>query len=168
MSEEPPRLLLAGQIGKPHGTSGEVYVVRISDDPQRFQRGARLIHASERVLTVESSRPHRTRFLVKFEDIDDRDAAEELRGALYVEQEALRELRPDEYWEHDLVGCRAVDAEGRELGRIESLIPGAAQDLLSLETPRGERLVPVVKDIVIEVDLGDRRVTLDPPPGLLD
>jgi 16S rRNA processing protein RimM len=48
------------------------------------------------------------------------------------------------------------------------VIPGAAQDLLAVATDQGERLVPVVSAIVVEVDVAARLVVIDPPPGLLD
>lgn len=78
------QLLIAGEIGKPHGISGEVYVVRISDDPHRFDPGSRLIHEDGRELEIQSSRLHRDRLLVKFAEADSREEAEALRGTLFV------------------------------------------------------------------------------------
>lgn len=165
---EPPDLLVAGQIGKPHGLAGEVYVVRISDDPRRFEPGASLRHEDGRTLTVESAREHRNRFLVKFTGADDREAAEGLRGGLYVDASDARELEGDEFWEHDLEGLAAIHAgTGDAIGTVSYVQPGPAQDLLVLETPDGERLVPFVAEIVTAVDLDAGRVTIDPPEGLL-
>ncbi len=165
---EAPGRLLAGEIGKPHGLMGEVYVVPISDDPRRFKRGATLIHEDGRELVVETARTHGNRFLVKFQAVNERDEAESLRGAVYVPADDARELDQDEYWPHELQGCAAVLKSGEPVGDIVRVVPGAAQDLLALETARGERLVPVVKEIVVEVDINRRRVVIDPPPGLLD
>lgn len=73
--------VLAGEIGKPHGVAGEVYVLLLSDDPGRFAAGDRLVHEDGRSLTVAQSRAHKgDRFLVKFEGVDSRDEAERLRG----------------------------------------------------------------------------------------
>ena len=164
----PPGMLLAGEIGKPHGTTGEVYVIRISDDPHRFDPGATLLHEDGRELTVRSSRSHRDRFLVRFEEAFDRESAQALRGALYVDPSAVRELDESEFWEGDLVGCRVVLADGSEVGEVSDVIVRPAQDLLQIETPRGQRLVPFVGEIVTEVDPETRVVTIDPPEGLLD
>ncbi|MQB01669.1 MAG: 16S rRNA processing protein RimM [Actinobacteria bacterium] len=160
-----PDLLLAGEIGKPHGTAGEVYVVPISDDPQRFERGSILVHEDGRELVVEGSRRHRTRFLVKFEGSDSRDQAERLRGALFVGVDHVRELDADEYWPHDLIGCDVVTTSGGALGEVRRIVPGAAQDLLVVGSD--EALIPMVKEIVVSVDTGARRVVIDPPEGLL-
>ncbi len=159
--------LLAGEIGKPHGVTGEVYVVVISDDPSRFEPGSRLHHADGRTLTVADARHHRDRFLVKFEGVANREAAENLRGALYVPAGAVRELDDDEYWLHDIVGCDVSTREGEPVGKVESVVSGPAQDLLEISTPNGTRLVPMVKEIVVSVDVAARVVVIDPPEGLL-
>lgn len=143
-------------------------MIRISDDPRRFEPGALLHHEDGRTLTVEFAREHRNRFLVKFEGVDSRDEAEGLRGALYVPESDARELDAGEFWERDLEGLTAVHAgTGASIGSVAYVQPGPAQDLLVLDTPAGERLVPFVSDIVVEVDVAAGRVTIDPPEGLL-
>ena len=159
--------MLAGEIGKPHGLGGEVYVIPISDDPRRFEPGSLLHHDDGRPLTVQSSRDHRNRFHVKFEGVDDREAAEMLRGALWVDASDQRSLEEGEFWEHQLDGLAVVDARGASVGTVKRIDPGPAQDLLVVETESGERLVPLVAGIVTEVDVDGGRVTIDPPDGLL-
>lgn len=161
-------MLLAGEIGKPHGTNGEVYVIRISDDPQRFSPGATLLHEDGRELTVSSSRAHRDRFLVRFDGTSSREEAEDLRGALYVSPDDSRELDEAEYWEHEVVGCVVMLQDGTELGTVSDVIVRPAQDLLEVDTPNGTRFLPFVEAIVTEVDVEGRRVVVSPPEGLLD
>lgn len=158
-------LLLAGQIGKPHGLSGEVYVIRISDDPRRFQPGSRLLRSDGTELVIVSARPHRDRFLVRFEGVDSRTAAESLRGPLYVPGTERRDLEEDEYWPDDLVGCTVVTVSGKSAGIVSDVTGNAAQDLLVLDSGA---LIPMVKEIVMAVDLETRTITVDPPEGLLD
>lgn len=145
-----------------------MYVVRISDDPHRFDPGARLIHSNGDTLVVENSRPHRDRFLVKFEGVESREDAEAIRGTLFIPATEVRELEEGEYWERDLIGCEVFDAGGARLGEVSGVIPGPAQDLLELRTSAGARLVPMVEDFVVEIDAGAKRIVLDPPAGLLD
>jgi len=160
--------LIAGEIGKPHGINGDVYVVRISDDPRRFEPGAELIHSGGRTLVVERARPHRDRFLVKFEGVSSREAAEELRGTLYVSAGEARDLEEGEFWERDLIGCEVLDTMDTPLGEVTGVLPGAAQDLLELKTQAGTRLVPLVEEFVVEIDPSRGRIVLDPPEGLFD
>ncbi len=167
MASQPPDRLLAGEVGKPHGLSGEVYVVTISDDPRRFEPGSVLLREDGSALVIAATHAHGNRMLVRFEGVSDRDSAESLRGSLYVAADEARELEENEYWPHDLVGCTVADAD-EEVGRVLEVVPGAAQDLLRIETPRGERFVPLVREIVVAVDTDRHRVVIDPPEGLLD
>jgi len=160
--------LIAGEIGKPHGINGDVYVVRISDDPRRFEPGAELIHSDGRTLVVEKARPHRDRFLVKFEGVNSREDAERVRGTLFVPSSEVRELADGEYWESDLIGCEVSDAHGNHLGEVVTVVSGPAQDLLELKTAAGPRLVPLVEEFVVEIDPAEKRIVLDPPEGLLE
>lgn len=156
-------------MGKPHGLGGEVYVVPISDDPHRFDVGASLLDEQGEELLIESARRHNDRLLIKFAGVDDRDTAATMKGPLYVTEDALRALDDDEFWTHDAIGCEVFTVDDpTPVGTVRDLMSGAAQDLLVLDTPRGERLVPLVKAIVVEVDVAARRVVLDPPAGLLD
>lgn len=155
-------------MGKAHGLGGDVYVVPISDDPHRFDPGSRLLHSSGSELVVERSRSHHQRLIVRFEGITTREEAEGLPGALYVTPADLRDLEEAEFWEHDLVGCAVVTPDGISVGEVEAIIRGAAQDLLEVKTAGGPRYVPLVKELVLAVDLDTRRVTVDAPPGLLD
>ena len=168
MVEEREGFLIAGVIGKPHGLAGDVYVERISDDPHRYDPGAELFHSDGNILVVERSRVHRDRFLVKFAGVESREDAELIRGTLYVDASAARELDEGEYWERDVVGSEVFDSSGERVGTVTMLLPGVAQDLIEVDTSRGPRLVPFVKEIVVGVDPDARRVTIDPPEGLLD
>lgn len=161
-------MLLAGEIGKPHGTSGEVYVVRISDDPRRFEIGAELTHEDGRKLVVATCRAHRNRFLVRFDGIDSREEAEAIRGALYVDPADARALEDTEYWEYEIVGSTVALTDGTQVGQVSDVIVRPAQDLLEVTTQHGPRLVPFVDEIVVQVDRAARRVVIDPPAGLLD
>lgn len=143
-------------------------MIRISDDPRRFDVGSELLHADGRPLVVESTRDHRNRFLVKFQGVDDRDAADTLRGPLYVSASEARPLETGEFWAHDLEGLAVVHARtGDDIGTVAEVLEGPAQDLLVLDTPAGERMVPLVAEIVVEVDVAAGRVRVDPPEGLL-
>ena len=144
-------------------------MVPISDDPRRFEAGAHLERADGSELVVERTRSRRPdRLLVKFAAVDDRGAADVLRGPLYVPASDTRALGDDEFWPQDLVGCEVMLASGDAVGTVARVDFGVAHDLLAVATPRGERLVPLVKDIVVEVSSAGRRVTIDPPAGLVD
>jgi 16S rRNA processing protein RimM len=66
------------------------------------------------------------------------------------------------------VGSEVITSAGRAIGRITEVRPGPAHDLLIVDTESGERMIPAVKAIVTSVDVEARRITVDPPAGLLD
>ncbi len=158
--------LLVGQVGKPHGVTGEVYVVVISDDPSRFLAGSTLIREDGSPLEVAATRSHNDRLLITFAGVEGRDAADRIRGPLYAPANSPRkELESDEYWSEDLIGCSVVDRTGAPLGTATDVISNAAQELLIID---GKHMVPMVKEIVVSVDVAAGTIVIDPPEGLLD
>jgi 16S rRNA processing protein RimM len=173
--------VVVGRIGKPHGIRGEVTVEVRTDEPdRRFAAGSRLRAEPPRgrggatapyaALTVTRTRWHQGRLLATFDEITDRTAAEAARGVvLHVSVDAEeRPSDPEEYYDHQLVGLRVVDLDGRDLGEVAAVVHGGAQDLLTVRTPdRREALVPFVAALVPEVDLGAGRVVVADRPGLV-
>lgn len=164
-------LLTVGQIVRPHGVRGEVIVDPRTDEPElRFREGSVFIAGSSR-LTISSVRPHLGRFLVFFEEIPDRDAAEAARGQLLEIDSASVPAPedPEEFHDHQLVGLRVVTVTGEEVGSIVRIEHAPASDLLLVKQPGGKiSMIPFVKAIVPTVDLAGGVVTVDPPGGLLE
>jgi 16S rRNA processing protein RimM len=168
--------LVVGRISRPHGVRGELAVEVRTDDPElRLAAGAVLETepAGTGPLTVEGTRWHSGRLLVRFADVEDRSAAESLRGTLLLVDSAdLEDLPdPDSYRDHELVGLTVVGPDGAEVGAVTDVLHHG-QDLLvvagSGSRAGAEILIPFVAAIVTEVDLEARLVRVDPPAGLLD
>lgn len=141
----------------------------LPDGPSDFSVGTGFLLADGRTLTLRTAAPYRDRgFLLAFDGVHDRDAAERLRGlVLHLRRDERRELEADEFWADELVGLTAVDPGGTALGRISGVDFGDAQDRLVVTTAAGvEVLVPFVEAIVGEV--GEDTVVIDPPAGLFD
>jgi 16S rRNA processing protein RimM len=151
-------LLEVARIVKPHGLRGEVIVDLLSDRTERVAPGAVLVTPNGTALEVVASRPHQGRWIVSFDGVPDRNAAETLRGVV-LRAEALDD--PDALWVHDLVGAELLDVHGNSHGTIDSVQENPAADLLVLADGR---LVPV--NFVVSHEAG--RVVVDVPPGLLD
>lgn len=165
--------VVVGRIGRPHGIRGEVTVEPRTDEPdERFAPGSTLMRAgTDSTLSVARSHWHSGRLLIHFDGIDDRSAAEGLRGTL-LEVERADDAVPaeeDEYYDSALIGCEVVTLAGEAVGIVAEVAHLPAQDLLVVARASGaEVLVPFVSEIVPEVDMPARRILIDPPPGLID
>ena len=164
--EEPT--VVVGRITKAHGVTGEVAVLVISDVPGRFADGATVWLEDGRTLTVESSRPHKDRLLVRFRGVEDRAQAEVLQRALLIVPESWSpELPQGSWWDHRIVGCTLETDKGRALGTVRDVIHTAANDVWSAIDDDGiETLVPVLKDVIVAVDLDAKRIVVREIPGL--
>lgn len=170
--------LTVGRVVKAHGVGGEVVVEVRTDDPQsRFATGSTLRAKGsrglgpERSYVVEGAREHGGRLLVRLAGVGDRDAADALRGSVFVvdslELPPIDE--PDTYYDHQLEGLTVRTATGQDVGVVAEVLHTAAGELLAVKRPDGsEVLVPFVTAIVTSVSLEDGIAQIDPPEGLLD
>ncbi|WP_072802157.1 ribosome maturation factor RimM [Rhodococcoides yunnanense] len=172
--------LVIGRIAKSHGIKGEVVVdVRTDEPDDRFAVGTVIHGRKPRVTTdtapytVEAAREHSGRLLLRLEGIGTREAADALRGTLFViESDDLEPSDdPDEFYDHELEGLTVRLVDGDTVGTVREVLHSAAGELLSIRPADGSRtelLVPFVAAIVTSVSLADKTVTIDPPEGLLD
>ncbi len=176
-------LLRVCRIGKAQGLKGEVTVQIFTDEPyERFEPGNVLCTADgERKFVIENARTFKNRWILLFEESQNRNDAEALNGTeLYVHAEDAQELAAENAWYiKDLVGLQARLCEENQLGltpkvigKVVDVLDGA-QSLLKirLDHPIDEEnktaLVPFVEAIVPEVDVANGYLTIDPPGGLI-
>jgi 16S rRNA processing protein RimM len=159
MSEQPDGLLEVGRIGKPHGVRGDLFLSLTSDLVQRREVGAQLIifdSSGKRTLTITSSRPQQDRWVVHFEGIDDRNAAEKLTNKFLY---AAPIDGAEGLWVHQLIGSEVEDTSGVSWGICTGVLNNPAHDLLELESGV---LIPM--PFVLSCDEGI--TVIDPPDGL--
>jgi 16S rRNA processing protein RimM len=168
--------LVVGRVVKAHGITGEVVVEIRTDDPDtRFAPGSSLRGRPSRGgpesrYVVESVRDHGGRLLVRLDGVADRNAAQALRGTVFiVDSQDLPPIEdPDEFYDHQLEGLQVVTTTGTAVGSVAEVLHTAAGELLSVRTEQGEVLVPFVSAIVTSVSLAEQRIEIDPPEGLLE
>lgn len=162
-------LLVAARIGGARGLKGEVSLEIRTDRPEESLEPGTIVQCTSKEhprLTVASLVFYRDRVYAKFEGINSREAIEKLRGCELLVPPVEEE---DAWYEHQLKGLAVVDTAGVSLGEVAAIVPGAAQDLLDVVTGEGAHvLVPMVYELMPEVDLDAGRVVLDPPGGLFD
>jgi len=161
--------LVVATVGRPHGLRGDVFVDLRTDIPEeRFAIGQVLGTSPDQgTLTVSNARIQNGRWVLGFEEIPDRTAAETLTG-LELTIDADDSDEEEAWYSHELVGMRAELPDGTPVGKISAIDQGAAHDFLILSEPNGAKtLIPFVKEIVPEVNNAGGVVVLTPPGGLL-
>jgi 16S rRNA processing protein RimM len=168
------RLVAIGEIGRPHGLRGEVRVTPLTDHPGRFEGLRECVlwdaaHDRRAPCRITGARAHGDGLVVTVAGYDSPEAAGSLTGWLLAvpESQALP-APPGHFYPWQLVGCRVLTEDGRELGHVLRIEGSPAQDLWVVGDDTREHLVPAVAEIVREVDLGARRVVIRPPEGLLE
>jgi 16S rRNA processing protein RimM len=166
-------LLVVGRIGRAHGVLGEATIEVRTDSPEeRFYIGSELVTepTSRGPLTINSARVHNGTLLLGFTGVENRNEIEKFRDTILlaeVDIEAKGE-NEDDFHVLQLIDCQVVTDSGIEVGKVVDVISLPGQDLLAVESSKGEILIPFVYEIVPLVDIKTKQITITPPEGLLD
>jgi 16S rRNA processing protein RimM len=176
-SDEGMTLREMGRIVKPHGVLGELKVAPETDDPGRFQ-DLETVHVgpdedsttSFDIVSVrlQSSR-HGTTVLLQVNGINSREAAQALaKQRVFASQDDLPPLEEGEFYFSDLIGLAVETLDGEHVGSVVDVFEKPGQDLLVIQRPKGGRvMIPLVPDIVPEIDIEGSVLRIDPVEGLL-
>lgn len=158
-----------GQIVSAVGIRGEVKVDPYTDTLKRFEELSSLILESKSV-GISGVRYMKGKVILRLEGVEDRNAAEALRGKyLWLRREDMWELPEDTYLVKDLLEMRVIDEKGNAIGRLKEVVLGSAQDLYQIETDQGKTfLIPAVGEFIREVNLSEKTMTVHLVEGLVE
>lgn len=156
-----------GAIVAPFGLRGEMKVRIETDFPDRFGSTRQVcLRLGEKAVLfgVSGVRMHKGQALLTLAGISSIDEVDGWRGALVqVRRADAVPLEADEFYIPDLVGHQVRLADGTPVGTVDDVLRYPAQDLLVV----GSALIPMVRPIIVSVDMTDKVITIDPPTGLL-
>lgn len=202
--------VLIGKVGSPNGLKGEVRITLYQHDSTNLKEGKVLLlkHARNQKgksgaagvtddisAEVQRVRYQKDRPVVKLEGIDDRNAAEAIRGLeVYILADALEPLPEGEHYVRNIIGCRVIDiagrnenanagggnddaeeisqsdavGKGREIGVLRDVIQNTAQSILEVETPEGKTvLIPAVDEFMRRIDEDEGIIEVELIPGFI-
>lgn len=168
-----------GDIVNTHGIRGELKILPKTDFPDvRFDRGSVLYivppQASRPVaeVKVERARPQKNVYILKLEGFDSINDVEKWKGAsLKITDSQLLELPEDEYYYHQIAGCRVVTEDQIELGTVTEILAPGANDVWVVTPDAGKGkpfMLPVIDEVVLDVDVERKRITVHLLEGLLE
>ena len=168
-----PAYIAIARIARTRGNRGEVLVDLYTDYPDRFDKLQQVWLAFEDgrrlSMALDYSWPHKGRRVMKFAGIDSIDAAQKLVGGwVEIPIDQAIPLPEGTYYDHDLVGCTVSDTKGRWLGVVSEVLHISGNALLVVKEGDHEHLIPAVEDICIKILIKDKRITVDPPEGLME
>lgn len=153
--------LNVGQIINTHGIKGEVKVFPLTDDMYRFD-DLEVVYIEDKVYEIENVKYLKDKVVLKLEGINSIEEAEKYKQKyIKISREDAVELPEDTYFIADILGCTVVDTEGFEYGKVKEVIQTGSNDVYWVKGNK-EVLVPVLKDIVLDIDVVNRKITMKP------
>ena len=162
--------IAVGEIMGAYGARGELRVRPFSRFPQRF-RALRRVYIGEehRPAAVLHVRPGKQGVIMRVEGVETRDAARQLLGTyLYVPELEAVPLPKGEYFVHQIVGLRVITEDGMDLGTVQDVLSTGSNDVYVVRGPRGEVLLPAIREVIREIDLPSGTLRVRLLPGLVD
>jgi 16S rRNA processing protein RimM len=166
-------LIAIGRISKPIGTRGEIKILPLTDDPKRFAvlQSVWVGHqeSAAKQLDVIAVRIETRQIAVRLSGVENADAAEQIRDQyLFVPKEEVIKLRSGSYFMHDVIGCEVLTQDNVKVGTVSDLFSLPSNDVWLVRNGEKEILIPAVKEIIKQVDIEKKRITIHAVEGLLD
>jgi len=166
-------LVAIANIVRTRGIKGEVVADILTDFPERFeglQDVTAVRQSGERFeLKIENHWFQNGRVILKFVGVDSIESGETLRDIeICVPESEVCELKVDEYFDWELVGCKVEIVNGELIGSVRELMRTGGTELLVVEGEGKEFLIPFANAICVEVDIENKLIKVDPPEGLLE
>ena len=155
-----------GEVLRPHGIQGLVKVRPETDAPERFldlkevwlSQGQDYRRAEVREVSVRDD----GFVYLRLDGAATRNDAEKQRGLiLYVDRANARKLEKDEWFICDLIGCKVSTDTGEAVGEVTDVMQPGPNDVFVIRGQKGEILVPVLKRVIVQVDVENRQIVLD-------
>jgi 16S rRNA processing protein RimM len=162
----PDGFVAIARITGARGVHGEVKAEPLA--PAEILAPGRTVTVAGNETRIDGATGDAGRIRLKLAGIDDREAAAALSGSyVLVAEDELPPLPEDQYYRFQLLGMLVVSVEGEELGVITDVFSTPENDVYVVRRDGPDILIPATDDIVQEVDLGARRMTVEVVPGLL-
>lgn len=168
--------MIIGEVLRPHGVQGEVRVRILTDYPERIAKlGTVFLGSGIGANDLKPYRIEKVRFtpefgLLKFNGINDRNAADRLRQrTIMIAIDDAVPLEEGEFFLYQLIGLSAVLEDGTVLGDLAEVIETGANDVYVIKSAEGrELLIPAIPEVILKTDIQAGTILIRPLPGLLD
>lgn len=164
--------VLIGKVTRPHGSRGMLRIFSYADSKSTFLKAGRvwlkLIDGTLQELKVEAITPHKNIYLLQLDGVHTRNEAEVYRNSgIYIPKETLTR-EDDEFFWYELMGIDVYMESGEYIGKISHILETPGNDVYSVKNGTNEILIPATHEVIKEINLPEKRMTIFPMEGLLD
>ncbi|MEG0448308.1 MAG: ribosome maturation factor RimM [Lysinibacillus sp.] len=165
-----------GRIVNTHGIRGEVRILSTTDfEQERFAVGNKLAAFKKEDkkptwVTIESMRRHKNFILLTFEGMYNINFVEPFKeGMLKISKDQMEAdiLEENEFYYYDIIGCEVFSEDGERIGEIKDILETGANDVWVVKGAKKEHYIPYIEDVVKEIDVVEKKVTIHVMDGLL-
>lgn len=155
------QFLTVGKIINTHGIRGEVKIKPTTDDVNRF-KSLKEAYINEKEIFISGCKFQPGKVILKIEGIDSIEEAEKLKNKLIkVKREKAVQLPEDTYFAVDIIGCEVYEETGNKIGTVDDIIYTGSNDVYWVKG-ENEVLIPALKDIVLEIDINNKKIIIKP------
>jgi 16S rRNA processing protein RimM len=160
-------MLHCAKIVNTHGVMGEMKAICLADSPAFFKK-IKTVYVDNKPYSLKGVKEHKGNLLIRFEEIDNMTKAEALKGKdVFVKREEAPKLPKGRYYIVDLIGLKVLKDDGSEIGEITDVFATGSNDVYEV-TGKKKYYIPVIDDVVKEIDIEGGKVIITPLKGLLD
>lgn len=160
-------MLHCAKIVNTHGVMGEMKAICLADSPAFFKK-IKTVYVDNKPYSLKGVKEHKGNLLIRFEEIDNMTKAEALKGKdVFVKREEAPKLPKGRYYIVDLIGLKVLKDDGSEIGEITDVFATGSNDVYEV-LGKKKYYIPVIDDVVKEIDIEGGKVIITPLKGLLD
>lgn len=166
-SQNDESMVIVGQIKGAWGLQGDLKVEILTDNPERFSPG-KALYLEDQLVQIERSRRVRTGILLKIDLVNDRTKAGALQGKfLSVPQQDVEPQPEDSYYHFQILDIAVWTEDDEYLGELKEILSTGSNDVYVVKDgDKKEVLIPALKEVVLEINLPDGRMTVRLLEGL--
>ena len=164
------KYLRIGKIVNTQGLKGELRIIPLTDDINRFNNLKYVLIDDEKLIRadIEYAKQHKNFVLLKFKGIDDINDAEKYKNYyILVERENAIKLPEGSYFIGDIIGLDVYETNDNYLGKLTDIITTGSNDVYVVKNGDSEVLIPALKTVVKKMGIDDGKMVVELPEGLI-
>lgn len=164
--------IIIGKIINTHGIKGEVKVFPLTDDIKRFDfLNYAYIGEGKTKVCLEKVKYHKNLAILKFKEYNNINDIEKLKNSfIYVDEQERIILPENHFFIYELINSQVFDKEMNLIGLLTDIIQGSSNDVYVVQDKVNDKeyLIPAVKEFVINVDIENKKIVIDPIEGMIE